>query len=461
MWTLAATTAEKSSELTFTLDAVLSPYIWVFVAAFIVTFCTTPLMRMLALKNGIVDWPDLKRKNHVEPVAYLGGVALFLGWFAAVALCYAITPHSAAVKPVDSIQFPVSILIGASIITLVGLVDDVYGISPRVKVGGQLLAAALLAGEQVGTNFAAGLIIAICSLIGVSPTDLPGFESIAYWLGAVIVAAFVLGGCNATNLLDGLDGLASGVTAIVALGFLAISVTLAMGHYSTFGAYSPIYYDPVRIVMGLALLGAVLGFLPYNFNPANIFMGDAGSLLLGYLCITSILLFGEDPPGSVEAQPQLVLAGLIVFAVPVIDTSLAIVRRKMRGQPIFAPDNQHLHHQLIRSGLTVKQSVLTLYGMAFAFAVIGTSMVFLRLRYTAAIFMVIFGFVVVMAYKVGHRQYLALQAEKAAAAGKAKPAEPAEPPQPMPSPETTSDDPEATTETAESEPAGTLGSAPS
>jgi len=421
---LAIARTGDADELMFSLDAVLSPYLWVFAAAFLVTFLTTPIVRVLAVRNGIVDWPDLKRKNHVEPVAYLGGVALFLGWFAAVALSYGLTPHTAGHNGVNTIQFPVSILLGASIIMLVGLIDDVYGISPRVKVGGQLLAAALLAGEAVGTSFAAGLITAICGAFGFSPDLIPAFEHVAYWLGAVLVAIFVLGGCNATNLLDGLDGLATGVTAIAAAGFLCISATLAMGQYAEFGAYS-LYYDPVRMTMGLAILGAVLGFLPYNFNPANIFMGDAGSLLLGYLCITSILLFGENPPGPAPAQPQLVLAGLIVFAVPIIDTSLAIMRRKMRRQPIFAPDNQHLHHQLIRSGMTVRKAVLILYAMACGFALIGASMVFLRLRYTAVIFMVIFGFVTVMAYKVGHRQYLAIQAEKA---GRKRAPDPDEPP---------------------------------
>lgn len=402
---------------TFSANQVLSPYMPVLLVAFVVSLIMTPIMRKLAMANGIVDWPDLKRKQHIEPVAYLGGVAVFVGWLLGVIVCFFLTPHTAVMEQVSasSVQFPMSIIVGAGIICLVGVIDDVYGISPRVKVGGQLLAAALLAKETVGTQLASGAITALFVNFGFDPHIIPGFGAHpvyydpSYWIGAGLVAFLVLGACNATNLLDGLDGLASGVTGVITLGFLFIATALAMGLYGPGGAYSP-FNDPVRIVMCLAMLGAILGFLPYNFNPANIFMGDAGSLLLGYLSVTTILLFAE------KGDPTLVMAGLIVFAVPILDTSLAIVRRKMRGQPIFSPDSQHLHHQLIRSGLSVKQAVFALYGIALAFAVVGSSMIFLRLRFVGPFFLVIFSFITVTAYKVGHRQYLAQQiAEKAKA----------------------------------------------
>ena len=410
----AADGAAGNSVLRFTADEVLSPYMWVFLAAFAVTFLVTPIMRKLALANGIVDWPDLKRKAHAEPVAYLGGVAIFLGWFVAVLIANFLEPHvNAKTGSPASIAFPPSILLGAAIITLVGLIDDVYGISPRVKVGGQLLAAALLASETVGTKLIAGIIISVAGVMGLDPYAIPGFgaEQVwmdpSYWLGTLFLMVLVLGGCNAINLIDGLDGLASGVTGIAALFFGVISVALAMGVYGINGAYSPFEYDPVRIVMCLAILGAVLGFLPYNFNPANIFMGDTGSLLLGYLSVTVVLLLAE------KGDPTIVMAGLIVLALPILDTSLAIVRRKTRGQPIFSPDNQHLHHQLKRAGCSVKQAVLVLYGAAALFGLVGSSLIFLRLRYAGTIFMVIFAFIIVMAYKVGHRQHLASLAAEA------------------------------------------------
>jgi UDP-GlcNAc:undecaprenyl-phosphate GlcNAc-1-phosphate transferase len=426
---------------TYTIDQVLSPYMWVLMAAFAMTFITTPIMRKLALANGIVDWPDLKRKAHLEPVAYLGGVGIFLGWFVGILASMFIIPHTAGELGMSaSVDFPMSILVGAIIIMMVGLFDDIYGISPRVKIGGQLLAAALLAMETVGTSLIAGIITSVFGVMGLDPHIIPGFghEIVwldpSYWLGTIFLMLLVLGGCNSINLIDGLDGLASGVTGIAALFFGVIAVALAMGLYGPDGAYSPYQYDPVRIVMCLAILGAMLGFLPYNFNPANIFMGDCGSLLLGYLLVTVILLLAE------KGDPNLVMAGLVVIAVPALDTLLAIVRRKMRGQPIFSPDNQHLHHQLKRAGCSVKQAVLVLYGAAVLFGLIGSSMIFLRMRYAGTIFLVMFGFIIVMAYKVGHRQHLLiLEAEKrgrpAATPVSEAPAEPT----PGQSPETNAD----------------------
>jgi len=403
----------------FTADEVFSPYIWVAIAAFLVTFAVTPILRLLAVRNGVVDWPDLKRKAHAEPVAYLGGVGIFLGWLVGV-ICalFFIEPHGfSTFASVGSIEFPMSIVWGAAIICVVGLIDDVYGISPRMKVGGQLMAAALLASETVGTSLAGGVVAPVLDLMSIEPAALnigadPRWADPTYWIGALFVMVLVLGGCNALNLLDGLDGLATGVTAICMAGFLFVAVALAMGVYGDMGRpFSPLY-DPVRVVMCLAVLGALMGFLPYNFNPANIFMGDAGSLLLGYLSVTTILLFAEKRPGGSVGDPQLVMAGLIIFAVPILDTTLALVRRKMRGASLFSPDNQHLHHQLVRSGLSVKQAVFVLYAISAGFAIVGASLVFVRMRYVLSVFLVIFGFIVVMAYKVGHRQYLALQAKE-------------------------------------------------
>ncbi len=383
---------------TFTATEVLSPYMEVFFVAFCVALIATPIMRRVALANGIVDWPDQKRKAHAEPVAYLGGLAVFLGWLVGVIVCFKVDPHNNS----GIVQFPLSIIAGAAIITIAGLADDVMNLSPRVKVGFQLFAAAFLVtpflGKPIGVNLVDGMIRAVFSISSIDPSTLPGYAQITYWLGAATVAFLVLGGCNAANLLDGLDGLATGVTSIVALGFTFISVALAMGLYAG-GAYS-VDFDPVRVVTCLALLGAVLGFLPWNFNPATIFMGDAGSMLLGYLCITNVLLFAE------KGDAALVMAGLMVFALPILDTALALVRRKMRGQGLFAPDNQHLHHQLIRSGLTVKQSVVLLYFMAFGFAAVGCSLVFVRMRFVAAVFLVVFAFITVMAYKIGHKQFI-------------------------------------------------------
>lgn len=370
---------------------IIGPYMGIFFIAFFVAFITTPIMRVLATRNGIVDWPDLHRKNHIEPVAYLGGVAIFAGWFAGVCLSYVTTPHDPEIVP--AINFPLSIILGGAAIVITGLFDDVYSISPRVKVGGQLFAAAALAANDVGTQL-------VANTLGI--LNLPAPDPLVYLLGTAVIAVFVVGGCNAMNLIDGLDGLAAGVAAIACVGFLIIAAMIAVRPLGEAGNVLPhVFSDPVRIVMCLAILGALLGFLPFNFNPASIFMGDAGSLLVGYLCVSTILLFSLTGGRAL----LLVTAALIVFALPITDTSLAIFRRKMRGQPILSPDNQHIHHLLRRSGLSVRKSVMVMYATAIIFAGVGVSLVALdlRWRYVLAVFFVIYGFIFATAYKYGHR----------------------------------------------------------
>ena len=374
-----------------TTTEILAPYMVVFFVAFVVAIIATPAMRLFAIHSGIVDWPDLKRKSHIEPVAYLGGIAICLAWTAGICLSYFLKPD---------VDLPISIVSGALIITFIGMIDDVYGISPRVKIGGQLMAAAMLASQKVGIN----LVEQSFNIAGI-----PTHPFVIYILGTTVIAIFVIGGCNSVNLLDGLDGLASGIVAIACFGFLFIAVTIAPSLQLSAEGGSSFY--PILIVMCLAILGAILGFLPYNFNPANIFMGDAGSMLLGYLSVSTILLFAEAGPNG----PRLVTAALIVFALPIIDTALTLFRRTMRGQPLFSPDNEHVHHQILAAtrrnlklgpNLSVKFSVAAMYLLAGLFAYLGYALVSERWRFVVAFFVVIFGFVMVTAYKVGHHQVL-------------------------------------------------------
>ena len=321
----------------------LPTYAAVFAAAFAAALIATPIMRRIAIRQDIVDHPDLTRKLHARPIAYLGGLAIFLGWFAGVGMSYLLAPQQIAFEDqLLSVRgFPLMFVIGAAVITFTGLVDDVIpDVQARQKIGGQLFAAAALTSTRVGID----LTETLYGLLGLYPS-----ATVVYFTATFLVAFIVLGGCNAVNLIDGLDGLASGVVAIAMASFLAIAVVAAFQPEG--GALMADH--PNRMVMALATLGAIAGFLPFNWNPATIFMGDAGSLLLGFLAVSAILLMGDVGNYSLK----LVTASLVVFAVPITDTSLAIVRRKLRGQPIFAPDSQHLHHLLRRSGLSVRQSV--------------------------------------------------------------------------------------------------------
>ncbi len=383
------------------IDEVIAPYVGVFAVAFLVSLLATPIMRKLARQNGITDNPDMQRKLHREPIPYLGGVAIFLGFMAGMAAClfaYQYNQHGDVVRLVN---IPISIVFGAAVITLVGLFDDVYGSSPRVKLGGQLLAAAALASEQVG-------LVLVNQTLGIL-----GVDNVPYWIcytaGAALIALFVLGGTNAMNLIDGLDGLAAGSAAIMNLGFLAIAVYAVMGAAMEMDpelhSNNPIA-GPATIVICLATLGAVLGFLPYNFNPASIFMGDAGSLLLGFLAVSTILMFAHTSKG-----PGLVLAGLMVFSLPIIDTTMAIMRRKMRGVSISSADKMHLHHQVLRHwqrvklgpGASVKLTAFSLYALGLALALMGLLAAVVRVRYSMVLALVFFGFIGVLAFKSAQR----------------------------------------------------------
>lgn len=388
----------------FTLMQIIASYVPIFIVAFLIAFAMTPIMRMIAIKYDIVDRPSEARKQHKDPVPYLGGVAIFLGWFCGASLAYFwISPHNDELAgiPPDRVFFQIEIVLGALAILITGVFDDIYGISPRVKIGGQLFAAAALASEQVGIRLVEHAVITFETFVVPIPLPDPIMGSIIYILGAVVIAVFIIGGCNAMNLLDGLDGLASGVAAIAMIGFLLIAAILALGQMNQYvagetGVVSPA--DPLRLAMCMAVLGAILGFLPHNFNPATIFMGDAGSLLLGYFCVTTILLFGY----TTDYGLLYVTACLIVFAVPITDTSLAIFRRKMAGKPLSAPDDQHIHHLLRRAGFGVKQTVLILYAIGATFMLFGVGMIYydLEWRYLFAAAIVLYGFIFVYSYKM-------------------------------------------------------------
>src|SRR3954468_6210285 len=381
-----------SQAATFTADEVLNPYVYVFYSAFVISYLFTPLMRLVAISYGIIDQPDLARKMHSRPVAYLGGVAVFLGWLAGLATSQMLYMHRAAPGLPDHVVLRPAIICGAFMIVLLGLWDDTKKVSPRVKIAGQMFSAVILLCQGIGTNWTRHLL----GPIGLRMERLewlswPVGGQFPEWIiissSCALTIAIVVFCCNATNLMDGLDGLCGGVTAIIAFGFVVLAVNLGMhgGGLST-------NVDAARVVLGLALLGGVLGFIPYNFNPASIFMGDTGSMLLGFSCAILIILMAE-------AGSKWFLAAGVMFALPVLDTSLAFARRWVNRRPLFSADKFHFHHQMVARGLTVRKAVLLAYGLAVAFVLLGTSIVFMRTRYAVAAYLVIFAFIMVAAYK--------------------------------------------------------------
>ena len=369
----------------------------VFVTGFLITLAATPVVRKVAVLAGVIDAPDRVRKHHSAPIAYLGGLAVFIGFMAAMLMSFiAIEGDAADLAPV-----PISILIGATAIALTGLADDIWKWDARLKIAGQLVAAAALAVSDIVIGAVTGVLQPFFG----APTEvLFSIGSISvmcgdlyYWVGTFFLGFVIIAGCNAANLIDGLDGLLAGSTTIMASGFLAIALLLA----STVTTDDPsTNFAGVRVTIALALLGTMLGFLPWNFNPAVIFLGDCGSLLIGYLCVTTVLLFGE------QGSPSLVVAGFIIFGLPIVDTSLAIIRRKLAGVSMNTPDANHLHHQMKRSLGTVKKAVFSLYGITLAFTLLGVAVAAIKLLSTTRVLVIysigaaLFGMVIAVAVKI-------------------------------------------------------------
>lgn len=387
----------------FTINSVINDYLIVLMASFLVTLLVTPIVRRLALKAEVVDWPDQGRKAHREPVAYLGGVAVFAGLIAGIITSYLTAWRDPALATV-----PMNIVIAMAIIMFSGLLDDIFHWDPNLKIGLQFAAAAVLAlDEQIGGRVAAGLLHPIevfaRSSLGWSAFDLtavdilpgsPVFEiNVVYWTGAVIIGLFVLGGCNSANLIDGLDGLLTGSIAIMAASLLVITLVVAAMFPHMAGDLTG-----TRVILCFALLGVTLGFLPHNFKPASIFLGDAGSLLLGFTVIVIILLLGET------GFTHLVFAGLIVFGLPILDTTLAIIRRRLNRMPIWSADDNHLHHMLKRTRLGTVGAVFVLYGVSVLFSAVALLLVLLRARVVYALVVILAGFIVVIGVKAARRR---------------------------------------------------------
>jgi len=395
---------------------ILSGYIMVFAVAFLVTVLVTPMVRKLAIANGIVDHPSEARKIHKIPIAYLGGVAVYLGIMTALVFSYIATDYEGIIEyhpmrtehMTDGMYNPIVplwIAFGMTSIVLVGLLDDITGIPPRVKLGGQLVAAAALALGNVGINVAAGVLKPTLGWALDNPDliyhiplplEIPGYSSsieldLIYWSGTAIIAIFVLGACNASNFIDGLDGLLTGVTSIAMVGLLAVALTMAVMDDGVF--------DAPRIIFGLAVLGACLGFLPHNFNPASIFLGDTGSLLLGYCSAVMILSLGDT------GKTPLVIAGLTIYAIPIIDTALAIIRRKLAGKKMSDADADHLHHMLKRA-FGVKGAVFSLYGIGLVFCILGVMLSYFRGRLIYALVIMLASYIGVYGIKVARQSQI-------------------------------------------------------
>ena len=289
-----------------------------FIVAFIITFSTTPFVKNLAFKIGAVDIPKDNRRMHKKPTARLGGLAIFLGFVLSTLFFAQLTPQI------------IGMLIGSVIIVTLGVFDDIYALSAKLKLLIQIIAALcpVIAGIQIDF-IKVPAIFSEYGYIGLG------------WLAIPITVIWITGITNAVNLLDGLDGLACGVSSISALTLLVIAIIVGEG-------------DVAFITSALA--GACFGFLPYNFNPAKLFMGDTGALFLGFILST------VSVQGLFKGYAIISIAvPLLILGLPIFDTLSAILRRVKDHRSIMSPDRGHLHHRLIDAGFSQKQAVLIIY----------------------------------------------------------------------------------------------------
>lgn len=293
--------------------------LFAFILALAISFACTPAVRMLAIKIKAVDVPKDNRRMHKVPIPRMGGLAIFAGFLVSVLF---FVPLGTEFR---------SILIGALILVVLGIIDDIVALKPKTKFAGQIIAALIPALSGV-------------SIHGIVNPFVPGQYSTLGIFSIPLTVIWIVGITNAVNFIDGLDGLACGVSAIATVTMFIIAV---------------LFGETYIALMMAALAGACLGFLPYNMNPAKIFMGDTGSMFLGYILAT------------VSIQGLFKFYAVISFAVPFIllglpifDTGFAIVRRLLKGQSPLQADRGHVHHRLIDLGFDQKQSVAILYAFS-------------------------------------------------------------------------------------------------
>jgi UDP-GlcNAc:undecaprenyl-phosphate/decaprenyl-phosphate GlcNAc-1-phosphate transferase len=292
--------------------------------AFLFSLVLTPYVRDAARKLNLVDHPDALRKIHAEPIPRVGGVAIVIAYFLSFGFIL-VAPYRGLSFDIHAVLPRALVLLpAAGVMFAVGLIDDLWGLKPWQKLAGQM-AAALLA-------FWAGVRI-----------DFLGWHQLRFWIGFPVTIIWLVGCANAFNLIDGLDGLAAGVGLFATLTTLVAALT----------------HNSLQLALVTApLAGCLLGFLRYNFNPASIFLGDSGSLLIGFLLGCYGVMWSDKSATLIGLT-----APMMAMAIPLLDVVLSIVRRFLRNQPIFGADRGHIHHRLLAKGLTPRGAAWCLYGI--------------------------------------------------------------------------------------------------
>jgi UDP-GlcNAc:undecaprenyl-phosphate/decaprenyl-phosphate GlcNAc-1-phosphate transferase len=316
----------------------LHSYLIPFLTSLVLSVILTRWVRNYANKCGRVDVPKSRRHVHTTPVPRLGGISLFLAFAAPVAISL-VRPKLMGSPSGVSIQTTLAILAPALIVFCLGLYDDLHQLGPNWKFGIQALAAALLYANGVGIH-----------RVGFVSHGQP----LPMWIGFPLTILWVLLITNAFNLIDGLDGLAAGSATFSTIIIFAISL---------------LRDGPLVSFLSIALTGALLGFLRYNLYPATIFLGDSGSLLIGFI-LSALALAGSQKSTTIVA----VAIPVVSFGLPILDVALSVVRRLLRGDPVFRGDDDHIHHKLLKRGLSHRNAVLVLYTVTAGFGLLSLAL---------------------------------------------------------------------------------------
>ena len=381
-------------------------YILTLLTAAAVTYLLTPLVRRIAMATGAMHAPR-GRDVHVVRTPLLGGVAMYAGLAAALLVANQLPYLRAAI---GGTRVSAGLLLAGGLVVLIGIVDDRWGMSALSKLAGQVAAAGILVWS--GTEL--------------SWIPWPGGQ--ALWLtpnqALVLTILVVVLTINAVNFIDGLDGLAAGIVCIAALAFFAYSYTLVRAAGST--------TQSLPALVSAILAGMCLGFLPHNFYPARIFMGDTGAMLLGLLlAYAPISSTGSvDPsilPYAVNRFPTILplLLPAAIFLIPYADLLLAVARRTWAGQSPFAPDKKHLHHRLLEIGHSHRKSVLLMYAWAALFAGTVVSLSVVRTKLVVLAGATLAGMLVLLLVSVPRLRRLRPAASVAAAAAESVTVRPA------------------------------------
>ena len=331
----------------------LSIYGFPFMLAMFVSYVLTPYIKKLAFKIGAVDRPD-NRKVHKKIMPRLGGLAIYIAFMIGCVASMEITWDI------------FGILLGGTLIVALGVADDVYQLPAKVKLLGQIAAACVLVIFDIRIEWVNN------PLGGYFYLDMLSIPFTIFW---------VISFTNVVNLIDGLDGLAAGVSAIASLTIILVSVQMGYFHVA---------------ILTAALAGAIIGFIRYNFNPATIFMGDTGSMFIGYM-LAAISVYGAVKTAATIA----LIVPAIALGLPILDTAFAIMRRYVNGRPIFQPDKGHLHHRLLATGMSHKETVLFMYGITAVLCIGAVLWAEMDGFYAALIIAVIMTAVAVGAKKIG------------------------------------------------------------